>query len=83
MNKHVEIDSKTANPVHEHSIDRLDALDEEMMIGIGIRKMKKADLKQVVKHYNRHQKQPQMKIKGYGKMKKPELRSVLGEKLTN
>ena len=81
--KHVKIESDTINPIQEHSINRLDKLHDEMMIGEGIRKMKMADLKQMVRNYNRHQKKSQMKIKGYGKMKKQELRASILEKLKN
>lgn len=79
--KHVKIESDTINPIQEHSINRLDKLHDEMMIGEGIRKMKIADLKQMVRNYNRHQKKSQMKIKGYGKMKKQELRASVLERL--
>ena len=81
--KHVKIESDTINPIQEHSINRLDKLHDEMMIGEGIQKMKMADLKQMVRNYNRHQKKSQMKIKGYGKMKKREMRASILEKLKN
>ena len=58
------------------SINQLDKLENEMMIGEGIRKMKITDLKQMIKQHNKRQKKPQMKIKGYGKMKKAELRKI-------
>ena len=74
--KHIKIESNTVNPIQEHSINQLDKLENEMMIGIGIRKMKIADLKQMIKQHNKRQKKPQMKIKGYGKMKKAELREI-------
>ncbi len=74
--KHIKIESNTVNPIQEHSINQLDKLENEMMIGEGIRKMKIADLKQMIKQHNKRQKKPQMKIKGYGKMKKAELREI-------
>ena len=74
--KHIKIESNTVNPIQEHSINQLEKLENEMMIGIGIRKMKIADLKQMIKQHNKRQKKPQMKIKGYGKMKKAELREI-------
>ena len=79
----MKIESDTINPIQEHSINRLDKLHDEMMIGEGLRKMKMAELKQMVRNYNRHQRKPQMKIKGYGKMKKQELRASILEKLKN
>ena len=77
--KHVEIESKTIDPQHEHSIDRLDKLDENMMIGSGFKKLKKADLKGIIKAFNQKAKTGQ-KIKGFGKMKKDELRKILFQK---
>ena len=74
--KHIKIESNTVNPIQEHSINQLDKLENEMMIGEGIRKMKITDLKQMIKQHNKRQKKPQMKIKGYGKMKKAELRKI-------
>ena len=74
--KHIKIESNTVNPIQEHSINQLDKLENEMMIGIGIRKMKIADLKQMIKQHNKRQKKPEMKIKGYGKLKKAELREI-------
>ena len=74
--KHIKIESNTVNPIQEHSINQLDKLENEMMIGEGIRKMKIADLKQMIKQCNKLQKKPEMKIKGYGKMKKAELRKI-------
>ena len=74
--KHIKIESNTVNPIQEHSINQLDKLENEMMIGEGIRKLKIADLKQMIKQHNKRQKKPQMKIKGYGKMKKAELREI-------
>ena len=74
--KHIKIESNTVNPIQEHSINQLDKLENEMMIGEGIRKMKIADLKQMIKQHNKRQKKPEMKIKGYGKMKKAELRVI-------
>ena len=71
--KHVKIESDTINPIQEHSINRLDKLDGEAMIGNGIKKLKTADLKQMIRSHNRQQKKSHMKIKGYGKMKKREL----------
>ena len=79
--KHVKIDSNTVDPVHEHSIHRLDKLDKDAMIGQGIYSMKKAILKHHIKKYNRGAKS-NMKIKGYGKMKKAELRTHLLKVLT-
>ena len=74
--KHIKIESNTVNPIQEHSINQLDKLENEMMIGEGIRKLKMADLKQMIKQHNKRQKKPEMKIKGYGKMKKAELRKI-------
>ena len=74
--KYIKIESNTVNPIQEHSINRLDKLENEMMIGIGIRKLKIVDLKQMIKQHNKRQKKPEMKIKGYGKMKKAELRKI-------
>ena len=75
LNKHVEIDSKTIDPVKEHSIKKLDELDENMMVGNGLKKMTSKELKQVIKTYNRSAKTGH-KIKHYGKMKKAELRQI-------
>ena len=71
---HIKIESKTVDPIHEHSIHRLNNLDENLMIGEGIKKMKISELKQAIKRHNR---QSTKKIKGYGKMKKQELRTKL------
>ena len=78
---HVKIRSDTINPLEEHSIDKLNSLEKEMMIGEGVRKLKMADLKQVAKYYNGLQSKSEMKIKGYGKMKKRELRANIVERL--
>ena len=51
------------------------------MIGEGLKKMKVADLKQKIKQFNRRQKKPEMKIKGYGKMKKQQLLANVLEKI--
>ena len=58
------------------SINQLDKLENEMMIGEGIRKMKMNGLKQMIKQHNKRQKKPEAKIKGYGKMKKAEMREI-------
>ena len=74
--KHIKIESNTVNPIQEHSINQLDKLENEMMIGEGIRKMKMNGLKQMIKQHNKRQKKPEAKIKGYGKMKKAEMREI-------
>ena len=79
--KHVKIASKTIDPIKEHSINQLDNLEKEMMIGEGLKKMKVADLKQMIKQYNKRQKKSEMKIKGYGKMKKQQLLANVLEKI--
>ena len=33
LKKHIKIESNTVNPIQEHSINRLDKLENEMMIG--------------------------------------------------
>ena len=78
--KHVKIPSKTIDPIKEHSINQLENLEKEIMIGEGLKKMKVADLKQLIKQHNKRQK-PEMKIKGYGKMKKKELLANVLEKI--
>ena len=40
-----------------------------------------ADLKQMIKQHNKRQKKPEMKIQGYGKMKKQELLANILEKI--
>jgi len=79
--KTVKIKSKTVNPVHEHSIDRLDDLNQEKMIGAGLGPRNRGlamytvkELKQRIKEFNRS---TSSKIKGYGKMKKKELKEAI------
>jgi len=67
------IDSKTINPFYEHSIDRLEGLNPEEMIGKGL---KIKELKQMIKDYNKISKSNQ-KVRGYGKMKKKELQEII------
>ena len=67
------IDSKTINPFYEHSIDRLEGINPEEMIGKGL---KIKELKQMIKDHNKISKSNQ-KIKGYGKMKKKELQEAI------
>ena len=78
--KTVTIKSKTLDPVHEHSIDRLNELPQEQMIGAardrGLSMFTAKELKQRIKEHNRTAK-PKDKIKGYGKMKKKELKEAL------
>ena len=69
------IQSKTINPLYEHSTDRLDALNPDEMIGKGLRVK---ELKQMIKDHNKMAKS-QMKIKGYGKMKKRDLQQVVNQ----
>ena len=64
-----EIKSKTLNPIHEHSINRLDNLDDELLIGHGIKSLQVKHLKAIIKGHNKRTKS---KIR-YGKMKKQEL----------
>ena len=76
------IDSKTFNPVHEHSVDRLSELPEDEMIGHGRGKglagLKIADLKALIKDHNRKQRGGSgKKVKGYGKMTKAQLKEAV------
>jgi len=67
--KNKTIKSKSVNPLHEHSIDRLDALQPDEVIGKGL---KVKELKSIIKDHNKKSKS-HLKVKGYGKMKKAEL----------
>ena len=75
LNKHVSIDSSTIDPVKEHSISKLNELDEDMIVGKGLNKMTIKELKQLIKDYNRRSKTG-YKIKNFGKMKKAELKHI-------
>ena len=71
------IESKSINPLYEHSTDRLDALNPEEMIGLRSGAgLKVKELKQLIKDHNKKAKSP-MKIKGYGMMKKKELQGIV------
>lgn len=65
---------KTLNPSYEHSIDRLNELDENQMIGAeqnsGLAAFSVKELRQRIKPHNEVS---QIKMKGYGKTKKCEL----------
>jgi hypothetical protein len=82
--KTINIKSKTLNPVHEHSIDRLDDLDQDQMIGgagccareRGLCCYTVKELKQRIKEHNKMAK-GDSKIKGYGYMKKRELKEMI------
>ena len=71
--KNKTIKSTSVNPLYEHSIDRLDALQPEEMIGKGL---KVKELKSIIKEHNKKSKS-QMKVKGYGTMKKQELQQAV------
>ena len=78
LNKHISIDSSTVNPVKEHSISKLNELDDDMIVGKGFNKMTIKELKQLIKNYNRKAKTGS-KIKNFGKMKKAELKRIATE----
>ena len=79
-NKTIRIKSKTMNPVHEHSIDRLNDLDQETLIGAGrnrgLSMFTVKELKTRIKEYNKGA-HACSKIKWYGKMKKRELKEAI------
>ena len=76
----IQIKSKTMNPVSEHSIDRLDDLPEDQLIGKGrnrgLSMFSVKELKQRIKEHNKTQQSGQ-KIKGYGRMKKQQLKEAV------
>lgn len=74
------IPSKTTNPIYEHSIDRLDTLDPNEMVG---GKVKVRDMKAMIRVHNKRVKCSDMKVKGYGKMKKAELQQALLKSFTS
>ena len=76
----IQIKSKTMNPVAEHSIDRLDDLPQEQLLGKGrnrgLSMFSVKELKQYIKEHNKKHRSGQ-KIKGYGKMKKHQLKEAV------
>lgn len=69
------IQSDKINPTYEHSIDRLNGLDENEMIGG--KGLKVRDLKNIIKEHNKRSKRSHLKVKNYGKMKKGELQEAV------
>jgi hypothetical protein len=62
--KVITIPSKTINPLEEHKTDVLDRLPVDTMIGQGIRKLAKKDLKHIIKHHPHRHLKPRCGITG-------------------
>jgi len=58
------IPSKTINPLEEHKTDVLDRLPVDTMIGQGIRKLVKKELKHIIKHHPHRHLKPKCNITG-------------------
>jgi hypothetical protein len=62
--KVITIPSKTINPLEEHKTDVLDRLPVDTMIGQGIRKLAKKDLKDIIKYHPHRHLKPRYCITG-------------------
>ena len=61
------IPSQSINPLAEHKTDVLDRLPQDMMIGQGLHKLLKKDLKHIIKHHPQRHLKPKCNITGLTK----------------
>jgi hypothetical protein len=61
------IPSQSINPLQEHKTDVLDRLPQDMMIGQGLHKLLKNDLKRIIKHHPHRHLKPKCNVTGLTK----------------